>query len=480
MTEKDFKKAYHNSDTNRLTKYIKKPKVLPTKKFMRYVEKSFSNNYEVYEVLINILFKKYDLTKIVINVIDRDNSELLENILSNDVGIELDEKLIERTVGKGRITMAKAIYEYIYDVEDSYEVVLGLLRKYDFKYNKKEKTIDSFIMALHRCDHGHIKKIMRYIEPNFWDDFALKYASMCNRINTVHKLLLYNSVDPCTDDDYPLRIAMKHGYHGIVHELFKHPLVIVDQVNLSFVRYLIINNCLCVVEKILNMGNDHTISLFRGHEIIELMIKCHNDITYLAIHMGIIDVLKINNEEIKNNLEDYKIKMPYVEKPYALNLDPVQIYKEAMKSNDIDLAKSIKHYRVSIDPCILVECLHRYESDGNTDESDIDSVYDYIYNNELKTYDPTELLIITLEPYNLYDHLFEKIFNIVKDDYRLDYETVYEKCEDRSNEQFFMKERIEDKYSTKKYRKFCLEYIGEWSGNDSDISSGLDDSDEYY
>lgn len=66
---------------------------------MTYLEESFITNREVYNILILILFNQYDLNRIISDVIDRDNVDLLENILSNDVDVELDETLIEKTVG---------------------------------------------------------------------------------------------------------------------------------------------------------------------------------------------------------------------------------------------------------------------------------------------------------------------------------------------------------------------------------------------
>jgi hypothetical protein len=53
-----FKKAYQKSDTEILRKYIKNPKLLSTHKFMTCVEKSFTTNRNVYDVLLLILFNQ--------------------------------------------------------------------------------------------------------------------------------------------------------------------------------------------------------------------------------------------------------------------------------------------------------------------------------------------------------------------------------------------------------------------------------------
>src|SRR5208282_4620416 len=106
MSLKKFKKAYNNSDIKTLRKYINGPKIIEsTRKFITYVEKSFWTNRNIYDVLVLILFNQYNLNRAVKIIIDTDNVDLLENILSNDVGIELDENLILLTVPKGRVSM---------------------------------------------------------------------------------------------------------------------------------------------------------------------------------------------------------------------------------------------------------------------------------------------------------------------------------------------------------------------------------------
>jgi len=79
-------------------------------------------------------------------------------------------------------------------------------------------------------------------------------------------------------------------------------------------------------------------------------------------------------------LRDYKLNKPYVEKPYALQLDPIQICKLAFKHNDIDLAKSIINYPISIKPEYLLKYLVKYDINFSNDDSD-ESVCDYIWRN---------------------------------------------------------------------------------------------------
>src|SRR5579863_4989471 len=181
MSKEKFKKVYQNSDITKLRKYMKSHTGLSVNKLMKYVTELFMSNRVVYDILVLILFNQYDLNEVVIDIIDRDNIELLENVLSNDYGVELDKEWILMTVDKGRLTMAKAIYEYIYDVEpNSYKVICNLLIQYDFTYNKYENSVDSFVLALHLGKYEHAKLIIPYINPGFWNNFAIKYASQDN------------------------------------------------------------------------------------------------------------------------------------------------------------------------------------------------------------------------------------------------------------------------------------------------------------
>ena len=53
-----------------------------------------------------------------------------------------------------------------------------------------------------------------------------------------------------------------------------------------------------------------------------------------------------------------------------------------------------------------------------------------------------------------------------------DFGKIYEKCESINyyEEMDYVKEHIKSTYSVKKYKKFCMEHIGEWSGNNSGCS----------
>ena len=363
MSEIAFKNAYTNADLIKLRTYVKCNKILSTKKFMNYVEASFMENREVYDILVLILFNQYDLNKVVKDIIYRDDVDLLENILDNDYGIALDESILETVY---RLSMAKVIYEYIYDVKkNSYTHIKKLLHSSDmFEYDPDEDSIDSCILAISQGECTHAKKILTLIDPGFWNNFAIKYACECREISIVKRLLSHDAVDPGSNNESALKHAINYGYYEIANELVKHPLVRVDKINADFVKYIIQCNYLCVTKKIYASGNTDAISLFNDPG--NFIDDCKNDVT----------------EFIKK-----KKKPKYVQLPYELQLDPIQIYKKAIKNNDLDLAKSI-NYVLSINLCDLFSHLEyvKFGKKSNTISS-------YICNNVLKDYDIDELLI---------------------------------------------------------------------------------------
>lgn len=390
-----FEKAYANSDLVRLRKYIKLDKILSTKKFMNYVEESFKINREVYDILVLVLLNQYDLNEVVIDIIVRDNIDLMESIFSYNTDLVLDyEKLIPLAVPKGRISMAKMIYEYNHGNEDSYDIVIMLLEKYEFIINKNEKSIDSFVVALYNGCDSRVKKTLPYINPDFWDNFSIKIAMReygVNRSN-IKKLLLHSAVDPGVDNNYQLKNAIKKGNYYKANELLKHPLVAIDNINRNFIMYLIKNNCLCVSERILRSNND-VIIIFKEMPIIDLLIECHNDVTYIAIKLGIFDVVQLINfypeqkRKIKKYLRNFEMDDMYVCKPYEFNLESHQIFEEAIEYDDMDLAKSICNYPISIGIDRLFDHL-KYSKFGCKTKS----VSSYIWNEILKEYDPNKIV----------------------------------------------------------------------------------------
>ena len=446
MSVDEFKQAYKNSNIKQLRKYITLPKLLSTKIFVTYLETSFTTNREVYDILVLILFNQYDLTDIISEIIDRDNVDLLENILSNNYDVELDEDLIKKTAKKGRITMGKAIYEYIYDVkENSYSVIMKLLEKYNFGYNVFENSIDSFVLAILRMQNDNAEKIISHINPNFWDNFAIKLACRYDQLSVVKRLLSHNMVDPGEKDNHAFKIAVDYNYPRTMNELLKHPLVPLNYITSDCIRCLIYSNFICATEKVLRLGSDDIITKFKKKCMVDLMIDYHNGVTYLAIKLGIFNVSELidaypeQKRNIKKNLASLKLDKEYVHKPYEENLDPKQILKMALEDNDVELAKSIKNYSLSIRTGKILSILEKYDND----------VTDYIYNEVCVTYDPNTLLS-DIESYDI----FKKIFNtMVKNNPDIDYANIYLNQDDECIQKFILK-YVKKEYSDKYYKKF--------------------------
>ena len=92
-----------------------------------------------------------------------------------------------------------------------------------------------------------------------------------------------------------------------------------------------------------------------------------------------------------------------------------------MKDNDINLAKSIKNYPLSIKIGQLFEHLS-YSKFGNNDDVD---VHAYIWNNVVKEYDPNRLLMeVSPRGKKMIDNVFELIDHFCLNlnyDYAYDY-----------------------------------------------------------
>lgn len=469
MSITSFIKAYDNSDIDKLRKYITYPKFISTNKFINYVEQSFTTNINVCDILILIVLNQYDLNTVTINLIDRDNIDLIEHIFSYNTELVLDHKrLIPLTLPRGRISMAKLIYEYNHGNEDSYQIVKNLLKKYDFFYNKDEKSIDSFVIGLNKRNiHGnpklykkHQKDIISYINPAFWNNFAIKYATDTCDDYSVKKLLLCPEVDPGVDDNYPLRIATNNEDCAIIDELLKHPLVIPQSkycdMDPIYITGSIEVNLLCIAEKLLRTNNDY-MAIFKCASTIELLIKMHNDITYLAIKLGIFDVCELINHYpeqkriIKKYLREFKMDEVYVCPSYELNLNPIDILKNAIKFNDIDLAKTIKNYPISINSFDLINSLTRNENKN--------CVIDYIYKEILILYNPNKILVRASSSYckNIStSNFFVKIFNIVVNHPKLDCKYLYRKifCDDIRS---IILNHVNKNYGIVYYKNFLLD-----------------------
>jgi hypothetical protein len=454
MSKEDFRQAYENSDIKKLKKYVDGPKVLSTKELIKNLAECLAKP-KLFNVILQILFAQDNLNKIVSHIIKIDHIDLLDRVLSYDDSLELDEKLILKTLPRGRVTMAKMIYEYIHGSGDDLKIVCRLLKKYTFVYNPEENTIDSFVLALYLRENNDAIIALNHIGPNFWNDWAIRACGVWSNVEIAKRLLGHPMVDPGVDNNFCLKQAFKRGDYHMANELLKHPLVAVKGINLEFVCFVINHNCVCVAERMLRSGDNFIVSFFKERPAINSMISSCNDVTCLAIKLGIINLgevleVKLNKEKaIKNHLKNVKLDDPYVMKSYEDNLDPLQIYQIALESDDMDLAKSIKSYPISISPHFLFSCLYGREDC---------EIYNYIWNTKIKEYDP--IYFFGAGPIwrlGLSDSEMDKLFNIFKDDPRFDYESIcgsyqFKLCKS------IMRELVKRNCNKKEYKAFCKKY----------------------
>jgi hypothetical protein len=351
MSIEEFKKSYKEADIKLLSTYVKSDKVISTSKFIDYLEESFIVNRNVYNILVLILFNNYNFNKVILILIVRDNVDVLEDVLHTDIPKHnrpiLNEKLISLTESTSRISMAKAIYEYIYGSGKTYNIVMGLLIESEFKFDpaKNINSIDSFVLALYKGKFENPERMIPFKDAerilpsisqlDFWDNFTIKFAVYHSvPIKFLRKILLNNTIDPGVDDNFALNDAINNEEYEMANELLKHPLVSVEHIDKYFIEHVITYNYLCVAKRLLQSENTQILSFFKKYT--DLAIECDNDVTYLAVKLGIIT----GDVSDKKYLDNLKIDKKYCMLPYELNLDPIQIIKLSFKEDNVELAKA--------------------------------------------------------------------------------------------------------------------------------------------
>jgi hypothetical protein len=467
MSLEEFKQAYDTSNITVLKKYIKNPKILSVKQIVKYASSSFLVQPKVFDIIIQILFTHYEINKVIPIITGLGNNALLEYLLNYDDSLKLNENLIDDAVSEGQIYMAKIIYEYIYEEdEDDLHIISKLFQTYYWPYNPEENSIDSFILAMCYQNYQHAIEIVDHVVPNFWNDFPIRYCvTYFTRYTSLlfEKLLAHDAVDPGANNNYALKTAIKRNNRYVALELLKHPLVQIENINSELVCGIIEKYQVCVAERLLRSEDNNIISLFKQPHIIDMMIMTHNIVTYLAIKLDIFPVELLletypdEKSQIKKNLRKIIIEEPYTLKPYKLNLDPMDLLYIAYETEDLDTAKQIKDYSLTVEPMLFLSLLNHYSDT---------KIGNYMWKNIIKEYDPNCLLFcqIILQHEHPEETEVIKLFDIIKDDPKLDCENIYAKSRMLHDETLWaictvtMQELIKKKNSTKDYEKFCLKY----------------------
>jgi hypothetical protein len=310
--------------------------------------------------------------------------------------------------------------------------------------NDNINSIDSFVMALWNGKYENATKIMSYVNPSCWDNFAIKFVLIEEPIEFIRELLRHDSIDPGIDDNWLLKKCIRKGKYPIVNELLKHPLVIVEDIDVMVVEYIIYHNCLCAAQRLLLSKDINVIDLFKVFS--NFLIEIDNDITYLAAKLGIITGTVDNIRYLKK----FKIEKNYTILPYKLNLDPIQICELAFEEDDIDMVSNITNFRISIELYPLMDLLIKYEKS---------EVYKYVI-GKLDQYDPTHLIItagIVINTSSISDKKFYKyMLNIAKDNPMVNFEIAYGSCQHDFGKRCIVEE-VRLKYSKKQFKKFLLD-----------------------
>src|SRR5437868_9880895 len=115
---------------------------------------------------------------------------------------------------------------------------------------------------------------------------------------------------------------------------------------------------------------------------------------------------------------DKKKKSSYIQLQYEFSLDPIQIYKKAMKNNDIDAIKNI-NFPASITAEDLFGNLGYVENGTNNKKN----IHAYVWDKIINKYDMYKILILSSHNKG---EVIDKVFNIISTFcIEVDYEYVY-------------------------------------------------------
>jgi hypothetical protein len=365
--------------------------------FVKYLSEADDT---IFETLCD-MSKKYDSDVLLKVVIDLNNEELMENILDTHDAF-IYEDLMRYAAKKGRLTMAKIMYVFMYSEYDLVKMIKHILKTYEFKYEPTPYSIDSVVIAIYKNHCDYVKKAVTRIKPNFWDNFCIRFACELGRIGIIKVLLRSDSVDPLVCNiGYLVKKARKsknNDEYNIISELLKHP-----QVSVNDVDHLTKYNKICTIEKIFNLGNKKVISYFEKK--IDSIFYIDNNVIALAVKYGIVNrdnvntdvteeplcYLSDNRDEIKKAIDDYiPHKIKYFPRSYVNNLDPIDIFELAIENDDPSLIEDLGSYKLFLSTKYLVKSFNKckenmieFISDNVWDEYDIEELYDEAQNRDV-------------------------------------------------------------------------------------------------
>lgn len=306
---------------------MSQPAVATIPEFSSYIDEMRNKkDIVIYRRLIVVLIHVHHPNHVIQFFIDKYDIDSLRFIASLG-GVPVNKELFDYAARNGKFI---AIYSAT-DCFFKYQTARDLLIKYDFKINVKFPE-DAFIIALQKRDIIVIKKIIsNHNVANIFEDFAIRYVCEYGDIELVKLLLTCNNVDPSTHDDFSIKIVKAYGYYDIALELFRHPLVPIDEIWSSIIDLVIRRDCLSIAERIFNEGSIHTVSHFKDSTMISLMLMRNNRVTLLALKKRIIiqipdecelqsHVVKFVNRKIKKYGANPSICIPYVKKSYIDNV----------------------------------------------------------------------------------------------------------------------------------------------------------------
>jgi len=316
LTKATFMSAFNKCQWNKLEEYANyKQPIMTIPEIVKCADEIRKNKKKLvkddlltYTALIDLLMSSHSADSVIKFLINKNDCESLAYI--SNMGGEFSRELCEDTAENGQLT---ALISMI-GSDNSYVHIKEILIKYDFGCNLNYPQ-DSFIIALHKHDLDKTKKILKNHPKiaNTFDNFAIKYVCEHRDLQIVKLLLACDNVDPSVENNFPIKIAKAYQHYPIVLELLKHPLVSINEIDLEAVKRVIKEDHVCIAERMFNEEPEHMWTFFKKKNIIRMTLEQNNNVTSLAIKVGMITEIPYGmnlesdvEKKVKKQIRKYK------------------------------------------------------------------------------------------------------------------------------------------------------------------------------
>lgn len=281
MSKAKFFEAYDNSDLTILREYVHK-KVMPLNEFTNLIDQT--RDPQIREVLFEMVASAYNPPSLFKLYVDLCTESEAKVMFDSNINF-FSENNLKYVIEKGRICIVLIITKV-----HSYSGIVNILDEYEFQNNSKNPT-DRFILAVYENNLARVKKYINKVDVSVLNNFATQYSYRNGQFDILKELLNCGSYNQSVDDYYLIQKAIQNKRYSIVVRLIQHDNVEVSEIknylDLGTVEYLIDNNCIDEVDKLLIHKSKRIYKLFKKMD--EILIEKMNDVTYYVADLDIIN-----------------------------------------------------------------------------------------------------------------------------------------------------------------------------------------------